>query len=114
ALDPRFFLDFDADCCVIIMRRPFVERLISKAPPQLPNTSMSVGGVRYVDPLGALPSSWPVKSSDIPMTKLFRYAYQREVRFTCVPSKPTEQLEPRVLHLGPLTDIAELVAIPAT
>ncbi|MCY3813360.1 MAG: hypothetical protein OXH15_16320 [Gammaproteobacteria bacterium] len=111
ALDPRFFLDFDADCCVIIRRRPFVERL-GKTPPQLPNATMSIGSIQYVDPLGAQSSSWPVKSSDIPMTKLFRYAYQREVRFICVPNEPTERLEPRLRQLGPLTDIAELVPIP--
>ena len=112
ALDPRFFADFDADCCVTIMRQLFFDRLADKAPPQLPNTSMSIGSVRYVDPLGAMPSSWPVESSDIPMTKLFRYSYQREARFVCLPNKPTERLEPRVLQLGSLTDIAELVPIP--
>ena len=112
-LDPRLFADFEADCCVILMRKPFIERLASRIPPQLRNVKMSIGRVHYVDPLGAMSPGMAVKPSmPIHMTKVCRYAYQREIRFVCLPNTLTESLEPRPVQIGSLLDIAELVPLP--
>ena len=53
-LDQRLFADFQADCCLIIRRKPFVERLLRVATLQVPNTERHFDRVQYVDPLGAL------------------------------------------------------------
>ena len=112
-LDQRLFADFEADSCVIIRRQPFVERL-ARVGFLLPNVKMSFGRVNYVAPLGAFPKGIPVaRSMPIHMTKVFRYAYQREVRFVCLPNKFKERLEPRCLEIGAISDIAEFVSLYA-
>ena len=111
-LDQRLFADFQADSCVIIRREPFIRRLSWMAKFQLPNTEIVCGRVNYVDPLGAFPVSREVRVDGlmpIHMTKVFRYAYQREVRFVSVPRKFQEHLEPLPLKIGPISDIAEFV-----
>ena len=78
------------------------------------NVGTYFGEVTYEDPLGAFSSqdrSVPVTSIQIHMTKLFRYAYQREVRFAWVPWKSVENLKPVVLEIGSISDIAELLLI---
>lgn len=110
-LDQRPFADFEADSCVIIRTQPFVERL-ARVGFLLPNVKMSFGRVNYVDPLGAFPKGIPVaRSMPIHMTKVFRYAYQREVRFVCLPNKFKERLEPRCLEIDAISDIAEFVSL---
>ena len=52
-LDQRLFADFEADSCLIIRRRPFIQRLLRAATFQLPNVDRYVGEVHYVDPLVA-------------------------------------------------------------
>ena len=112
-LDPRLFADFEADCCVVLERRPFVERLATKLPAQLRDATMSLGRVHYVDPLGAmLPGMAVTRSMPIHVTKVFRYAYQREVRFVALPKTHSRRLEPRTVQIGSLQRIAELVPLP--
>ena len=111
-LEQRLFADFESDACVIIRKRPFVERLTEKTRLALPNVAMSFGEVVYQDPLGAFSTnSGPpkVSSIQIQMAKLFRYAYQNEIRFVCVPGKFQEDLEPKTIELGSISDIAEFV-----
>ena len=113
-LDQRLFADFEADSCVIMKRTPFIERLLSAVRLQLPNVTWRYGSVDYVDPLGAFPASGrlPIKPSmPVHMTKLFRYAYQREVRFVCLPERLREDLCPRPVVIGPISDIAEFVVL---
>ena len=111
-LDQRLFADFQADSCLIIRRKPFVERLSRMARFQLPNVERTVGRVRYVDPLGAWPHGPPMtRSTPVHMTKVFRYAYQREVRFAFLPTTPRDRLEPRILRIGRISDIAELLPL---
>ena len=113
-LDQRLFADFAADACVIMRRDPFIARLSSMARLQFPNARRSFGAVDYVDPLGAYPdgAEKPVRASiAIHMTKLFRYAYQREARFFCVPRTFREDLRPRSLQIGSIADIGELVVL---
>ena len=112
-LDQRLFADFEADCCLIIRRRPFVERVLRAATFQLRNVDRYLGRVQYVDPLGAWPAGIRVtRSMPIHMTKLFRYAYQREVRFAFLPRRFQERLKPRSLRIKPVSDIAEFVPLP--
>ena len=113
-LDQRLFADFEADSCVIIRREPFIRRLFVMSQLLLPNTNIVFGHVNYVDPLGAFPVSKEVRVDGlmpIHMTKVFRYAYQREVRFVSVPRKFQEHLEPIPLKIGPISDIAEFIVL---
>ena len=112
-LDQRLFADFEADSCVIIRRKPFVERVLQMARLQLPNVERYFGRVQYVDPLGTLSTGTPAAHSiPIHMTKVFRYAYQREVRFAFPPNRFQDRLEPRFLRIGSISDIAEFVPLP--
>ena len=112
-LDPRLFADFDADACLVIRKRPFVERLAWRARLLMGHVATYIGEVAYEDPLGASHKcrSAPVTSIQVHMTKLFRYAYQREFRFAWVPRKPVENLKPMVVEIGSISDIAELLFI---
>ena len=69
-----------------------------------PGWDRSVGEVEYYDPLMVRP-----QEVSPPMSKHFRYTYQKEVRFAWVPPSNIGHLEPLQLDIGPLTDIAELV-----
>lgn len=112
-LDQRLLADFEADSCLIIRQKPFVERVLRMATLQLPNVQGHFGPVQYIDPLGAWPASTRVTHSiPIHMTKVFRYAYQREVRFAFLPKRFQDRLEPRFLRIGPILDIAEFVPLP--
>ena len=112
-LDQRLFADFQADCCLIIRRKPFVERMLRAAAYQLPNANRHFGRVQYVDPLGAWPGGARLSlSSPIYMSKLFRYAYQREFRLAFLPKMFQKRLKPRILQIGPIADIAELLPLP--
>ncbi len=112
-LDQRLFADFEADCCLIIRRKPFVERVLRAATFQLRNADRYFDRVEYVDPLGAWPTGVRVtRSMPIHLTKVFRYSYQREVRFAFLPRRFQERLEPRSLRIKPVSDIAEFVPLP--
>lgn len=111
-LDQRLFADFEADCCLIIRQIPFVHRVIRAVTMQLPNVTNSFGRVDYVDPLGAFSPEVQINHSiPIHMTKIFRYAYQREVRLTFLPMKHQQELEPMKIQIGSIADIAELVPL---
>ena len=111
-LDQRLFADFAADSCVIIRREPFIERFLSKTRLILSNVNTFFGYVNYIDPLGALSARMPLnRSLPVHMTKMFRYAYQREVRFVCMPRRFQEHLEARPLEIGPISDISELIVL---
>ena len=111
-LDQRLFADFEADCCLVIRQIPFVHRVRRAVTMQLPNVTNSFGRVNYVDPLGAFSPEVQINHSiPIHMTKIFRYAYQREVRFTFLPRKHQQELEPMKIQIGSIADIAELVPL---
>ena len=78
---------------------------------QLPNTKRYAGRVNYVDPLGALPGIQVTRSIPIHMTKVFRYAYQKEVRFAFLPTPFQARLKPRSVFIGPISDIAEFIPL---
>ena len=110
-LDPRMFSDFEANACLIIKMKPFFERLVRMMRFVKPGAQFGFGRVTYDDPLGAYTTTRPayVSPERVPMTKLFRYAYQREIRFVWLPTAPKEKLGSFELPIGPLCDFAELL-----
>ena len=110
-LDPRLFSDFKANACVIIKRKPFIERLARIMRFVKPGAQFGFDRVTYDDPLGAYATKRPayVSPDRVPMTKLFRYAYQREIRFVWLPTAPQEKLDSFELPIGPLCGFAELL-----
>ena len=102
----RLFHDFDADACVAIQDfKEFFVRLQNLCRHMIPNTKAMFGSVRYVDPV--LDAVVP---SDLPMTKHFRFMYQKEVRMACVPvnAKPSA-LKPIDLRIGSMKDYATYI-----
>jgi hypothetical protein len=107
AVEPRLFVDFQADSCVIVKDlQRFKDLLASQSASSFPNAARFHGKVLYVDPL--LPAS-PV--IDVPMSKHFRYEYQREFRFVWKPLVPTANLSYVDLEIGSLKEIAELIVL---
>ena len=114
-LDQRLFADFQADCCLIIRRRPFEERLLRATTLQLRNVDAYFGRVLYVDSLGARPARVRVtRSIPIHMTKLFRYANQREIRFALLSRRFQEQLTPGLSGSSPFPTSRSSCRFPTT
>ena len=114
-LDPRLFSDFKANACVIIKKRPFFEKLVRMMQFVKPGYQPGFGRVTYDDPLGVFATNRPayVPSSHVPMTKLFRYAYQKESRFVWMPAVPQKKLISFRLPIGSLSGFAELLEFNA-
>lgn len=107
AVEARLFVDFQADSCVIVKNKEQFQRLIElQSAVRFPNADHRREKVIYVDPL--LPSTAVI---DVPMSKHFRYEYQREYRFLWTPPTPMANLPYVDLELGSLEDIAELVVL---
>lgn len=107
AIEPRLFVDFHADSCVIIKDRERFQRLVTvQTTRYFPKTSHRHGETTYIDSL--LPSA---AVADVPMSKHFRYRYQKEYRFVWMPAQTTIELPYIDLELGNLKDIAELIVI---
>lgn len=107
AVEPRLFVDFQADSCVIIKDKGRFQRLLTlQSAANFPDTGHRHGEAIYIDPLR--PSTAII---DVPMSKHFRYEYQREYRFVWRPVKPTANLPYIDLELGSLGSIAELVVL---
>lgn len=107
SVEPRLFVDFDATACVIIKNiSTFAERLERAAKSKLREAALESGMAMYVDP--HRPDSANI---DVPMSKHFRYSYQKEFRFIWHPASSSANLEHVMLEMGPLDDIAELVEI---
>lgn len=107
AVEPRLFVDFQADSCVIINDKVRFQRLLTlQSAAKFPNTGHRHGNAIYIDPLR--PSSAII---DVPMSKHFRYEYQREYRFVWRPVKPMANVPYIELELGSLEGIAELVVL---
>lgn len=114
AYEPRMFVDFEADACLVIHElQEFAERLnrgLYQKVPVLPG--MYANDVKYYDPLCPDDSFPEMFTSRCPLFfyKDFRYAYQKEYRFSW-PMKERVTLEPIEIEIGPIQDIAELVEI---
>lgn len=107
SVEPRLFIDFEADTCVIVRdRHQFVGRLRSMASRTLGRVRCQMGPVEYVDPL--LPKRAEIF---LPMAKHFGYAYQAEYRFCWFPVNPVPELKHVDLSIGSLEDIADLITL---
>lgn len=107
SVEPRLFVDFEAQACVIIRnKKAFAERLRQAADSQTPSAEHSCGDAIYVDP--HQPENAHIS---VPFAKHFRYTYQREYRFAWIPRVPTQALSPIDLTMGALDDIATLVEL---
>lgn len=107
SVEPRLFVDFNADACVVIRNvGEFAYRLRKAANRATGGATARSGRADYVDPL--LPTSAKIF---IPLSKPFGYAYQDEYRFCWMPKQAVERLEPVDIVLGPLGDIADLIEL---
>ncbi|MBC3860487.1 hypothetical protein H8K32_00100 [Undibacterium jejuense] len=107
AVEPRLFVDFQADSCVIIKDKDRFQHLLTlQSAAKFPDTGHRHGKAIYVDP--HLPATANI---DVPMSKHFRYEYQSEYRFVWRPVKPMINLLYVDLELGSLENIAELVVL---
>jgi hypothetical protein len=107
SIEPRHFVDFQAEACVVIKKpAEFAKRLRQGARAATGNTQMTGAKAVYVDPL--LPASPKIY---VPFSKPFGYSYQDEYRFCWVPNPPIGKLDHADIAIGPLTDIAELIVL---
>ncbi|WP_292362532.1 MULTISPECIES: hypothetical protein [unclassified Methylophaga] len=106
-VEPRLFVDFQADACVIIHdKNRFRELLIQQSTAGFSDATFQEGNAVYVDPL--LPKAAAI---DVPMSKHFRYEYQKEYRFIWKPRKLASGLPYIDIAVGSLESIAELVVL---
>lgn len=107
SVEPRLFVDFGANSCVIIKDQDHFQRLLAlQSAVAFPNTAHRHGKAIYVDP--QLPTTAVI---DVPMSKHFGYTYQDEYRFVWRPNTPLSNLPFVDLELGSLKDFAELVVL---
>jgi hypothetical protein len=107
SVEPRLFVDFEADACVLIRdRQQFEERLRNAASKALGQVRHQYGSVEYVDPL--LPKHAQIF---LPMAKHFGYSYQAEYRFVWFPMSPVTELRHVDISLENLAEIADLITL---
>lgn len=107
SVEPRLFVDFHADACVIIRdRNSFRQMLHGAALKALPGATMREGPAIYVDPL--LPHTAEIF---VPLAKHFGYSYQEEYRFYWVPPQPVKKLVHIDVEIGSLQQIAEIIVL---
>jgi hypothetical protein len=107
SVQPRLFVDFNADSCVIIRdRAAFRQRLAEAAKAPTSSAPMREGAAVYLDPLLS-----ETANVFVPLAKPFGYSYQDEYRFAWIPPAGTPALTHLDIELGSLADIAELVVV---
>jgi hypothetical protein len=107
SVEPRLFVDFNADSCVIIRdREKFSQMLREAARKHLDTATMHNCPAVYVDPL--LP---PTAEIFVPLVKHFRYTYQDEYRFCWLPSAPVQRVAYLDVQIGSLKDISDLIIL---
>ena len=112
-LATRLLYDFEADSCVVIHdAKKFFEILgthcqLRRHRLRMPRTKTKHGPVRYVDPV--LDDTTP---NTLPMTKHFRFLYQKELRMVWMPIKPKAKIPPHIkLSMGSLAGFAECIRL---
>lgn len=102
----RLVSDWNAEAVVIIHDpEEFLRRLKSASRELLRKANsraLEAGKVRYIDPY------FPLNCPDVPFSKHYKFAYQREFRFVIRGATQLE-LTDRKLEIGSLRDIADLV-----
>jgi hypothetical protein len=107
SVEPRLFVDFNADSCVIVRDRARFTRMLDEATRlQLSGAAMQNDTAVYVDPL--LPTSANIL---VPFMKHFRYAYQDEHRFCWLPPAPIQKLTYVDVQIGGIEEFSDLIAL---
>lgn len=104
-LVPRLFVDFDADCCLVVQKpKEFIDRILNVFATVIKGWQQFVVPVTYIDPVISR------EHIDVITQKHFRYAYQKEFRILWLPRQLlVKDLNPLLLNIGSLQDICELV-----
>lgn len=104
--DARLFSDFEADAALVIKDKvAFEERITRAMDKQLPDAEIAHGPINYYDPF-----TTPRDQLIPAFSKNIKYLYQNEYRFIWKFHEERE-LKPFLVDLGPLDDIAEVVAL---
>jgi hypothetical protein len=107
SVEPRLFVDFEADSCVIIRERAKFSRMLAEASRhQLSGAVMREGPAMYVDPLRPTTANL-----FIPLVKHFGYSYQDEHRFYWLPATPIPKLSHADVQIGNLKEFSDLVVL---
>lgn len=107
SVEPRLFVDFNADACVIIRDKDVFRQMLHQAASRaLPRATMSEGPAIYVDPL--LPHTTKIF---VPLAKHFGYSYQEEYRFCWIPPQAAKKLAHIDVEIGSLDQIAEIIVL---
>jgi hypothetical protein len=107
SVEPRLFVDFNADSCVVIRDRPrFARLLVEACRQQLSGTAMCNGTATYIDPL--LPRTARIF---VPFAKHFGYTYQDEYRFCWLPHARVKRAAHVDVRIGNLKDFADLITL---
>lgn len=107
SVEPRLFVDFSADACVIIRDRDSFRQMLHQAVSKLlPQVKVGEGPAVYIDPL--LPHTVEVF---IPLAKHFGYSYQEEYRFYWLPPQAVKKLRHIDVEIGSLDRIAEIIVL---
>jgi hypothetical protein len=107
SVEPRLFVDFVADSCVIIRdREKFRAMLLEATASHLKGSLVREGSVAYQDPLFQPPAKL-----FMPLVKHFRYAYQDEYRFVWLPPSPVQEVANIDLQIGALKAFSELIIL---
>lgn len=106
SVEPRLFVDFNADSCVIIRDRARFSQMLRQASRQHLNCApMSDGSAIYIDPL------FPRTEVFVPFVKHFRYTYQSEHRFCWLPLVPIQELTHVDIEIGSLKEFSDLIVL---
>jgi hypothetical protein len=106
SVEPRLFVDFNADSCVIIRDRARFGQMLREASQQhLKDASVSDGSAIYVDPL------FPKTEVFVPFVKHFKYTYQREHRFCWSPLSPIQEVTHVDIEIGSLRGFSDLIIL---
>jgi hypothetical protein len=109
-ISARLFFDFDADSCIFIRNEhEFMRRFTAAVAEQLPGWVAANDDVRYYEPF-----SPQAKLATIPFYKPWRFEYQHEHRIVVAPPTPIDRIQPVIISLGSLADIAALFVAHAT
>ena len=108
--DAAMYDDFDCDACLMIHdAQRFREQLLASVGQQLDTLQHALTHVVYVDPLTQFEDE-----VRIAFQKHARHAYQNEVRAIWIPKGGRESLAPRLLEIGSLESIAEVIVLDTT
>jgi hypothetical protein len=107
SVEPRLFVDFNADSCVVIRDRARFDQMLREACREpLRGAAVYTGPAVYVDPL--LPTTAKIF---VPFAKPFGYSYQDEHRFCWLPTIPTQRLTYVDVEIGSLKEFSDLIVL---